>query len=230
MSELLVSTLWFEDVSFLNEQMLDTPVGRFSIRQMIIFLVFGLLAWIASLTFVDLVLKIVVAGAVFVTGAAFFARKTKTIPPETHLLHLVNRFLQTSKQKKSLTIKNKQPVEQTTKTTMLLSATLGVPVKVAGVLKDTSGKILSNKNFQVSANGTIHSNGVTDKEGYFCTYFTPNHTGHYEINIQPENHPKTTQKITIQTNPKKTQTQTKEKQTKEEDEVNQNAEEAKSKL
>jgi hypothetical protein len=71
----LVTTLWFEDVSFLHEQMLDTPLGRFSIRQMGIFLIFGLLAWVASLAFSDLVFKIVVAGAIFFTGAALFTRK-----------------------------------------------------------------------------------------------------------------------------------------------------------
>jgi len=38
----LISALWFEDVGFLNEALLDTPVGRFSIRQMALFLVFGL--------------------------------------------------------------------------------------------------------------------------------------------------------------------------------------------
>jgi hypothetical protein len=26
----LIQTLWFEDVGFLHEQMLDTPLGRFS--------------------------------------------------------------------------------------------------------------------------------------------------------------------------------------------------------
>jgi len=88
----LVTTLWFENVGFLNEQMLDTPVGRFSIRQMGIFLVFGLLAWIASLVFGDLVFKIVVAGGIFFTGAALFTRKIKTVAPEAHLLILSKDF------------------------------------------------------------------------------------------------------------------------------------------
>ncbi|MCL2312095.1 MAG: hypothetical protein FWC41_06365, partial [Firmicutes bacterium] len=60
----LVSALWFEDISFLNEQLLDTPVGRFSIRQMCMFLVFGLFGYLLSLVFVDLVLKVVVGGGV----------------------------------------------------------------------------------------------------------------------------------------------------------------------
>jgi len=84
----LVSALWFEDVSFLNEQLLDTPIGRFSIRQMILLLFFGLLAWLLSLVFVDLVLKVVMAGFMFSIGAAFFMRKVKTVAPERHLFYV----------------------------------------------------------------------------------------------------------------------------------------------
>ena len=84
MSE-LVQALWFEDVGFLNEALLDTLVGRFSIRQMCLFLVFGLLGWLSSLVFADLVLKLVVGVGVFLVGAAIFSRKVKTVPPEVHL-------------------------------------------------------------------------------------------------------------------------------------------------
>jgi len=200
----LVTTLWFENVGFLNEQMLDTPVGRFSIRQMGIFLVFGLLAWIASLAFGDLVLKIVVAGGIFFTGAALFTRKIKTVAPEAHLLYFIKRFLQTTtKQKHSIPTKGKQSVEQASKS-MLLSATLGAPVKVVGILKDFSGKILAGKNFKVNVNNTTHSNGTTDQEGYFCTYLTPDHPGLFQIDIQPEDSQETIQQITIQVNPQKT--------------------------
>ena len=200
----LVTTLWFENVGFLNEQMLDTPVGRFSIRQMGIFLVFGLLAWVASLAFGDLVLKIVVAGGIFFTGAALFTRKIRTVSPEAHLLYFIKRFLQTTtKQKRALPTKSKQSGEQASKS-MLLSATLGAPVKVVGILKDFSGKILSGKNFKVHINNITHSNGSTDQEGYFCTYFTPDHPGLFQIDIQPEDHPETIQQITIQINPQKT--------------------------
>ncbi|MDR0373098.1 MAG: hypothetical protein LBI79_06030 [Nitrososphaerota archaeon] len=164
MSE-LVQTLWFEDMSFLNEQMLDTPIGRFSIRQMAIFLTFGLSAWVASLAFSDLVLKIVVAGAIFFTGAALFTRKIKTISPETHLLYLIK--------KGAWHIKQKQPpskgksMDQVSRS-VLLSATLGVPVKVAGVLKDLTGKILQSKNFKVNINNTTHQKGTTDQEAIFA--------------------------------------------------------------
>jgi len=194
-------SLWFEDVGFLNEQMLDTPVGRFSIRQMVVFLVFGLLAWGVSLVFVDLVFKIVAAGAVFVSGAVFFARKVKTVSPEAHLLCLFKRFLQVVAQKKfSSTANSKLSVAQSSEV-MVLSAVLGVPVKVVGVLKDFSGKLLCDKSFKVRVNGIAHSNGLSDHEGCFCTYFISDRIGRFEVAIQPEDHPDTIQKITIQVNP-----------------------------
>ncbi len=198
-----MQTLWFEDVGFLNEQMLDTPVGRFSIRQTGIFLAFGLLAWIASLISEDLVFKIVIAGAIFFTGAAIFTRKIKTIPPEVHLLYMIGirRSLQI-KQKSHKTPDSKQPIEQASKS-MLLSATLGVPIKVVGVLKDpATGKALSGRNFEVNIEGTAYSKGFTDEEGFFCTYFIPDHFGSFKIEIQPEGFADSTQQIIVKVNPK----------------------------
>jgi len=207
----LVQTLWFEDVGFLHEQMLDTPLGRFSIRQMGIFLIFGLLSWVSSLVFVDLVLKIAVAGAVFFTGAALFTRKIKTVSPETHLLYLIRRVLPTS-QNHAPSTKSKPQVEQVSKSTLLLSATLGVPIKVVGVLKDFSGKILAGKPFSVHINNAVHSSGSTDAEGCFCTYFVPERSGRFEVVIQPEENPETSQQIIIQVNPKTKTEQEEEKE------------------
>jgi len=196
----LVQALWFEDVGFLHEQMLDTPVGRFSIRQMGIFLIFGLLAWLLSLVFADLVLKVVVAGAVFFAGAALFTRKIKTVSPEAHLLYMIRRFSMQIKQRRSA-VKAKPSVGQVSKS-LLLSATLGVPVKVVGVLKDFNGKILSGKNFKVNINNTAHSKGSTDEEGGFCTYFVPDRSGVFQLDIQPEGSTESVQQITVNVQPK----------------------------
>ncbi|MDR1992841.1 MAG: hypothetical protein LBQ98_04990 [Nitrososphaerota archaeon] len=97
MSE-LVQTLWFEDTGFLNEQMLDTPLGRFSIRQMGIFVVFGLLAWGTSFISEDMVIKIIVAGMVFCIGVGGFNRKIKTLSPERHLLYIMGKRLRQTNQ------------------------------------------------------------------------------------------------------------------------------------
>ena len=185
----LVQALWFEDVGFLNEQLLDTPVGRFSIRQMCLFLVF-----------VDLVLKVVVGGGVFLVGAALFSRKVRTIAPELHLLYVARQFLlvklKGSKQEGNLS-------EEKSSMSLLLSGSLGVPVKVVGVLKSlTTGEILSGKNFKVSINNTVHSKGATDVDGCFCVYFVPDRFGVFQVEIQPEDSSEHVQRIMVNVNPK----------------------------
>jgi hypothetical protein len=197
----LVQTLWFEDVGFLHEQLLDTPVGRFSIRQMVLFLVFGLLGWLLSLVFADLVLKLCVGVGVFVVGATVFSRKVKTVSPEIHLLYVARQFLlikpKRSKQREG------SSVEDMPSRSLLLSASLGVPVKVVGVLKDlATGKILSGKNFKVSVNNAVHSRGATDVDGCFCAYFVPDRFGVFQIEIQPEDSAESVQQIMVNVNPK----------------------------
>lgn len=200
-----MQTLWFEDVGFLNEQMLDTPVGRFSIRQTGIFLTFGLLAWLASLLSEDLIFKIVIAGAIFFTGAAIFTRKVKTVPPEIHLLYIIGigRPLQT-KQKLHKWQDNKKLVEVSSLTkSIMLSATLGVPVKVVGVLKDpSSGKPLSGRNFEITVDEIAYSKGFTDEEGFFCAYFVPDHFGVFKLEVKPDGFAGSTQQITVDVKPK----------------------------
>jgi hypothetical protein len=200
-----LQTLWFEDVGFLNEQMLDTPVGRFSIRQTGIFLAFGLLAWLASLLSGDLIFKIVAAGAIFFTGSAIFTRKVKTVPPEMHLLYIigVGRPLK-AKQKAQKGQGRKEQIESLSPSkSMILSATLGVPVKVVGVLKDPAlGKPLSSRSFEMSIDGASHSKGFTDEEGFFCAYFVPDRFGVFKIEVKPEGFSGSTQQITVNVKPK----------------------------
>ena len=199
MSE-LVSALWFEDVGFLNEALLDTPVGRFSIRQMCLFLFFGLLGYLSSLVFADLVLKLVVGVGVFFVGATVFSRKVKTVSPEVHLFCVMRQFLLAKSKRSS---QKGKPSGQNASGSLLLSASLGVPLKVVGVLKDlATGKILCGKNFKVSINNTTHSRGMTDEEGCFCTYFVPDRFGVFQIEIQPEDASEPIQQITVNVNPK----------------------------
>jgi hypothetical protein len=197
----LVQALWFEDTSFLNEQLLDTPVGRFSIHQMVLFLFFGLLGWLLSLVFADLVLKIVVGGGVFLVGAALFSRKVKTVSPEVHLLYLARQVLLVKPKHSKQS--GDSSGENMCSRSLLLSGSLGVPVKVVGVLKDlATGKILSGKNFKVSINNAVHSRGATDEEGCFCAYFVPDRFGVFQIEIQPEDSAEPVQQIMVNVNPK----------------------------
>ncbi len=197
-------TLWFEDVGFLNEQMLDTPVGRFSIRQTGIFLVFGLLAWAVSFISEDLIIKIVAAGAVFFTGAAIFTRKIRTVSPEAHILYMILGSPLKTKQKNHDKVNIQSSVEiPVPLKSMTLSATLGIPVKVVGFLKDPAvGKTLSGRNFEVNIDGAPYSKGFTDEEGFFCAYFVPEHYGTFKIDVKPEGFAESVQQIIVEVKPK----------------------------
>jgi len=201
----VVQTLWFEDVGFVNEQMLDTPVGRFSIRQMGIFLVFGLLAWGVSLLLEDVIFKVVVGGAVFFAGAFVFTRKVKTISPEVHLLYIIGirRTLHTKQKAHKRQEQQKPPKLTSPAKSVMLSATLGVPVKIVGALKDPAlGKPLSGRSFELSIDGAAYSKGFTDEEGFFCAYFVPDHFGVFKIEVKPEGFTTSTQQIIVNVNSK----------------------------
>jgi len=216
LSREVVSALWFEDVGFLHEQILDTPVGRFSIRQMLLFLTFGLLAYIVSLCFTDLMLKVVFGGVVFCVGAAVALWKVRTLPLEVHLFYLVRRRFLRSKRFKVNPYD--LPVDQLSGG-VLLSATLGMPLRIAGVLRDvTSGKILADKTFNININGQVYSQVTTDTEGFFSTYILPNQLGQSQITLTPTDSTKPTQKILVNVTPVK-----EEKETEKEEEENKNA-------
>ncbi len=204
-----MQTLWFEEVGFFHEQILDTPIGRFSIRQMIVFLIFGLSAYSISLLLEDLIFKIVVAGSIFFSGAAVFTRKTKTLPPEKHLLYIINNKYAQKKKHKKRKKHRQQKQQQKTATPvasvkeMRLSATLGVPVKIVGSLKDpASKKVLTNRSFELCVDGTAYSKGFTDQEGFFSAYFVPDRFGIFKLEIKPEDYAKPVLHIVVKVNPK----------------------------
>ena len=195
----LVQSLWFEDVGFFNEAILDTPMGRFSIRQMGFFLVFGFLAYITSLVFNDLMLKIVFGGFVFFVGAAVALWKVRTLSVEVHFLYLFKRRFLVSKY---IFVNSSNVVGNSSSVGVLLSASLGVPIRVAGVLKNlVTGKVLSDKIFNVSVDNQVHFKGVTDEEGFFSTYFVPDRLGQFQIVIASDDVAESVQKITINVNP-----------------------------
>lgn len=82
------SVLWFDDMRFTNEGVFDTPFGRVSVRQLIILGVFALPAWIifTGLEGVDMMLRVLAAGSIFLFGAILATWRVKTVPPERILL------------------------------------------------------------------------------------------------------------------------------------------------
>lgn len=199
-----VRTLWFEDVGFLNEPILDTPVGRFSIRQTVALLAFGLLGWAVASFFEDLMFKLVSAGVVFFVGAAVFTRKVKTVSPERHLLLMLGvgrplkRKFKTRRKAKGGRIRPPPPVRS-----VVLSASLEAPVKVVGVLRDpASGRLLPHRGFEVYVDGKPHSEGSTDEHGFFSVFFVPDRYGTFKVEVKPKGFAEVAQQITVNVKPK----------------------------
>lgn len=202
-----IQALWFEDVSFLNEPMFDTPLGRFSIRQTFIFLLFGLLAYaFFSLTStMNTTAGAVGAGATFLLGAAVFTRKVKTVSPEKHLLLILTaNHTRKVKRETENVVRGKERFKPPKRAqNMLLSATLNAPVKVVGVLRDpASGKPLLSRSFEVSVDGAAISKGFTDEEGFFAAYFVPDRYGVFKVEVKPEGYAEGAQQITVQVKPR----------------------------
>lgn len=194
MPRINLRTLWFEDISFARQGMIDTPFGRMSARQLAGLGFFALLAWIAfqALSFVgDLVFQLIPAGLVFVAGAILFTWPVKTVPPERIILLALGigrKPLKKAPVKRKA--ERKAPVPREAAPTARVSkaqATVGEPFKIVGVLRDPRlGKPLANCGFEVFADGVSQYKGSTDEQGGFEVVYVPQYAGVLNIEVRPE--------------------------------------------
>ena len=199
----IVQALWFEEVGLFYEPILDTPVGRLTLKQTGFLIAFAGVAWTAALIFEDIILKIAVGGAIFIFGIAVFTRRTKTLPLEKSLLFALG--IGRMKQRSPISVKTKKRAEGDRKfeqppiKMMKVSATLDGPVKIVGVLRDPStGRVLSARSFEFTVDGVWHSSGVTDEQGFFTVFFAPQRLGTYRVEVQPEGYAGVSQRFEIQ--------------------------------
>ncbi|HDH44909.1 MAG TPA: hypothetical protein ENG66_05920 [Thermococcus sp.] len=188
----IIRVLCFEEVGFLNEPILNTPIGKFSIRQMIVILGFAGLAAIAFMSIPDQLFAIVIAGSIFVGGFAIFGRKVKTISPEyTLYLILFKRGLPKPKPVKprpptqpGLPIPEKELSKP--QNVVHISSFLDSPVRIVGLLRDPqTGEPFVNRPFDVFLGGERIFSGVTDENGFFTIFFMPPSYGSFELEIKP---------------------------------------------
>jgi len=191
----IVQTLWFSDAGLGNIKLFDTPVGKLSIRQVVIVLLFAGAGWLSSLLFEDIIYKLAVGGTVFCVGFILAIQKVKVITPERALLLALGfgRMRPSKKKGKTEYIekmgkegkkKEKVPVRQ-----VKIQADLESPVKVVGILRDpATGKVLPEKPYEVIVRGEVVSSGISDEQGFFTAFFTPNMFGAYFVEIRPEGH------------------------------------------
>jgi hypothetical protein len=198
-----VQSLWFEEVSLIHEPLLDTPIGRLTLRQTAALILFALSAWMASLLFTDVIFKLFVGGAVFTLGAVIFTHKVKTVPPERCILLALGigraRPRKPVKMKKRIEGGGRSTMAPTPLKKMRVSAMLDAPIKVVGVLKDPSnGKLLPHRGFEFIVDGVRHSSGVTDEQGFFTVFFAPQRFGVYRVEVRPDGYAGATQTFMVQ--------------------------------
>jgi len=194
-----VRILWFEDVGYLNEPVIDTPAGKFSLRQTVAFLVFGALSYFASLLFRDLMLKLIIGGAIFLFSVVVFTRRVKTVPPERHLLLLLGVGRQKIKSK-AKTGRRKEKAAEPSKPSreMAVSGELGSPIKLIGILRDpSSGRLLSGREFEVRVDGEPYLSDVTDEQGFFQIFFVPERFGVFKVEVFPKGYADTVQELRV---------------------------------
>ena len=194
MPRINLRTLWFEDISFARQGMIDTPFGRVSARQLAGLGVFALFAWMTfqALGFIgDLALRLIPAGLVFIAGAIIFTWPVKTVPPERIILLALGIG---RKHEKKVPVKRKAekgvPVPREAKPAVRVSraqATVGEPFKIAGVLVDPKlGKPLAHRSFEVFVDGVFQYKAATDEQGGFEVVYIPQYAGVLRVEVRPE--------------------------------------------
>jgi len=188
----IILALCFEDVGLLSEPILDTPIGKFSIRQTIIYLTFGLIAVLAYINIEEMT-GMIAAAVIFVIGITFFGRKVKTMAPEKMLIYLLFRrgaFPTIKKEKKQGDLEERGELgaeELNIPNVVRVASLLDAPVKLVGVLRNPqTGAPIAHTPFDVLVNGSREFSGTTDESGFFVVFFTPSGYGLFQLEIKPE--------------------------------------------
>lgn len=224
-----VPVFWFENIGLFNEPLFDSPVGRFTVRQIVILGFFALIAWIVQGFLQDFTLKIgAVLFVMFFGGYLAFSR-IKTVPVEKSIAlalgigkpmrKVLKRKAKPKKRKKKKEEKVEEKVEETMKIDMKtgkvivlakpsrvvnVSASLDEPVRVATVVRDkVTGEPLANRSFTVYVEDKEHSSGVTDQDGGFVTYITAKRFGRVRVDIFVEGYREPVDSFILNMKPRK---------------------------
>ena len=187
------SVLWFDDIKFVNEGILDTPFGRISVRQLVILGVFALPAWLvfASLEGADIFLRALSAALILIFGVIMAAWRVKTVPPERTLALMLGigrrkpgrkAVRRQAQRKRAPEVRAEPPVK-----TPSIHAVVGEAVKITGILRDPqTGVPLANRQFSVIVDGRLRYRDVCDETGAFEVVFFPEQPGVSRIEVAPD--------------------------------------------
>lgn len=119
---------------------------------------------------------------------ALFGRRGKVFSPEWYLIYFAKRFLPSLSGGKSDGSPSESGGASGAKVkSKSMVAPMGEPTRVAGVLYDpSSGERLSDRGYEVSAEGEPYHSGRTDGDGAYSFIFTPSGGGVYHLEVTPE--------------------------------------------
>lgn len=207
----VIRTLWFEELGFLREPFFDTPIGKLTLRQMLIIIIFGALAWGAASFAGDAMLKLFLGGSIFIVGLALAFQKVKTVTPEMSILLMLSSASSSSSTTPKLRSARAMRDDGEAASKPLDAKALNisaqdiqsiVPVKVVGVLKDpASGKPIQRKGFEVLVEGKSYTKGSTDDEGFFTVYFLPESYGSFKVEVKPEGYTQVLETLVVNVQP-----------------------------
>jgi hypothetical protein len=188
----VIRTLCFEELGMIQQPLLDTPIGKLSMRQTVVYILFAVAAFfLATILSTDLLTEIIIAAPIAIVGISIFGRKVKTIAPEFLIYYL---FKGGGKVKKMRFKLGEEVVEKLTAEKPLsipnainVSSSLDSPVKLVGVLRDPqTGRNLPVRPYDVLVDGEKVFSGVTDESGFFTIFFTPTRYGVFDVEVKPE--------------------------------------------
>ncbi|MEM2188676.1 MAG: hypothetical protein QXI60_06930 [Thermofilaceae archaeon] len=187
------SVLWFDDIKFVNEGILDTPFGRISVRQLIILGVFALPAWLVftGLEGADIILRVLSSASILFFGVILAAWRVKTVPPERTLALMLGigrkrpgrKAVRGQARGKRAPKREAEPPVKTSS----IHAVVGEAVKITGVLRDPqTGMPLANRQFSVIVDGRLRYRDASDETGAFEVVFLPEQPGVSRIEVAPD--------------------------------------------
>jgi hypothetical protein len=202
----VIRTLCFEELGVIHQPVLNTPIGKLSMRQMVVLISFAGVSFLLAMIFApdDLIMELMIAAPIAIVGISIFGRKVKTISPERLLIYMFTG----GRKVKKVKVEPEGEVEKLAAEKPLsipnvvnVSSSLDSPVKLVGVLRDPqTGRNLPLKAYEVFVDGEPVFSGVTDESGFFTIFFTPTRYGVFDVEVKPEKSI-TSQRIPIQVVP-----------------------------
>lgn len=203
----LMNTLWFEEKSIVNEPILDLPIGRTSIRQLVFLLGFVFIDYLLFIALpISIYPKVIILLSILTVGGTFAFIPIKVIAPEKILIlslsgSKVPRPAQSKTTNKPVLGKAVRSPTELAKREVEIFAddpTKLVPKKILGTLSDPmTDRILPSRAFSVMLGGRKIAAGTSDRDGEYAFTFIPPSFGKFELLIKPEGYQDPIRKLVV---------------------------------